>query len=193
MGLLQSRPNVNSEEEPETINAPGNEEALDLEWRSWISKESGRRAAWAAFEYDCSLCTLTSRRGIVDLSELPAFLPCADYIWSAASAQAWYALQARLGSNNISPLLSKMLRLALAGKELPSELGFWAKRLCSQVIGRLLWDIKQLEVIAMPEYCGLGSLIAAHRDSKASLLKGFNTLVESLSAPLSTSDLISYK
>lgn len=193
MGLLQSRLNVNSEEEQEGTNATSNGEILDLEWKSWISREAGRRAAWAAFEYDCSLCTLTSRRGIVDLSELPNFLPCADYIWSATSAQAWYALQSRLDANTINPSLSKMLRLALAGRELPSALGFWAKRLCSQVIGRLLWDIKQLEVMAMPEYCGLGTLISAQRDSKASLLKGFNTLMESLSAPLSTSDLISYK
>ncbi|KAB5518913.1 fungal-specific transcription factor domain-containing protein [Coniochaeta sp. 2T2.1] len=193
VGLLQSRLNVSSDEEPEAVTAPSNDEALGLEWRGWITRESGRRAAWAAFEYDCSLCTLTSRRGIVDLSELPAFLPCADYIWTATTAQAWYALKSRLGANNVSPRLSEALKLALAGRELPSVLGFWAKRLCSQFIGRLLWDLKQLEVMAMPKYCGLGSLISAHRDSKASLLKGLNSLVEALSAPSSTSDLISYK
>lgn len=76
---------------------------------------------------------------------------------------------------------------------MPSFLGSWAKRLCAQVMGRLLWDLKQLEVVAMPEYCGLGSLISAHRESKTSLLKGLNSLVESLATPLSTSDLISYK
>jgi hypothetical protein len=199
VGLLQSRLNVNSEDDnleatTTANNSPTDPDALELEWRSWIARESGRRAAWAAFEYDCSLCTLTSRRGIVDLSELPAFLPCADHIWSASSAQAWHALRSRLGATNSSPRLSNILALALAGRELPAAaLGFWAKRLCSQVIGRLLWDLKQIEVMAMPEYGGLRSLVSAHRDSKVSLLKGCDVLVEALSAPSSTSDLISYK
>jgi hypothetical protein len=99
----------------------------------------------------------------------------------------------RLGQDDSRPNLSKVLKQALAGRELPSSLGFWAKRLCAQVIGRLLWDLWQIEVVAMPEYLGLGSIVAAHQDTKRSLLKGLNNLVESLSSPSSTSDLTSYK
>lgn len=193
MGLLGPQLNVSPDEGQEFMARPGNDEALNFEWQRWITRESGRRAAWAAFEYDCSLCTLTSRRGIVDLSELPPFLPCAESTWDASSAQAWFALQSRIGPSNTSSRLSTILRLALAGRDIPSSVGCWAKRLCSQVMGRLLWDLKQLEVVATPDFCGLGSLVTAHQESKRSLLKGLSNLAESLASPLSTSDLISYK
>ncbi|KAF4334957.1 hypothetical protein FBEOM_11214 [Fusarium beomiforme] len=192
MGLLNPRSTMSLNQEQETIRGSEDERILTNDWKTWIKRESGRRAAWAAFEYDCSLCTLTSRRGIVDLSELPSDLPCPESMWNATSARAWYALMSRLGSDDSRPNLSNMLKQALAGKELPPSLGSWAKRLCTQVVGRLLWDLWQLEVVAMPEYLGLGSIVAAHQDTKRSLLKGLNNLVESLSLPSSTSDLTSY-
>jgi len=190
---LKPRNAVSSDERQEGVPSPENEQALNHEWRSWIVRESGRRAAWAAFEYDCSLCTLTSRRGVVDLNELPSLLPCPESIWNATSAQAWYALVSRLGNDSSGPNLSVVIKLTLAGREAPSHLGSWAKRLCAQVMGRMLWDLWQLEVVAMPEFLGLSSIISAHRESKTSLLKGLNTLVESLRAPSTTGDLSSYK
>ncbi|RMJ19362.1 hypothetical protein CDV36_001032 [Fusarium kuroshium] len=192
MGLLKPRSAVSLDERGENIPISEDDQALTHEWKNWIMRESGRRAAWAAFEYDCSLCTLTSRRGVVDLSELPSLLPCPESIWNATSAQAWCALMSRLGPGSSRPSLSLVLKLALAGEQTPSFLGSWAKRLCSQVMGRLLWDLWQLEVVAMPEYCGLGSIISAHRDTKKSLLKSLNNIVDALAAPSTTSDLISY-
>ncbi|KAJ4265275.1 hypothetical protein NW762_004560 [Fusarium torreyae] len=192
VGLLKPRSAVSLDEKQEGIPNSEGEQDIDHEWRSWIVRESGRRAAWAAFEYDCSLCTLTSRRGVVDLNELPSLLPCPESIWNATSAQAWFALVSRLGPDSSRPSLPVVLKLTLAGRETPSFLGSWTKRLCAQVMGRLLWDLWQLEVVAMPEFLDLGSIISAHRESKKSLLKGLNTIVESLSVPSSTSDLISY-
>ncbi|KAF5579560.1 uncharacterized protein FSUBG_13596 [Fusarium subglutinans] len=192
IGLLDPRSSITLSQEHETSRGSEDDRVLANDWKTWIKMESGRRAAWAAFEYDCSLCTLTSRRGIVDLSELPSELPCPESMWNATSARAWFALMSRLGQDESRPNLSKVLKQALAGRELPSSLGSWAKRLCAQVIGRLLWDLWQIEVVAMPEYLGLGSIVAAHQDTKRSLLKGLNNLVESLSSPASTSDLTSY-
>ncbi|VTT68876.1 unnamed protein product, partial [Fusarium fujikuroi] len=192
IGLLNPRSSVTLSQDHETIRCSEDDHVLMEDWKEWIRIESGRRASWAAFEYDCSLCTLTSRRGIVDLSELPSELPCPESMWNASSARAWFALMSRLGQGDSRPNLSRVLKQALAGRELPSSLGSWAKRLCAQVIGRLLWDLWQIEVVAMPEYLGLGSIVAAHQDTKRSLLKGLNNLAESLSSPSSTSDLTSY-
>lgn len=193
IGLLRPRSAVNLGEIHERIPVSENEQVVFQEWREWIAREAGRRSAWAAFEYDCSLCTLTSRRGVVDLSELPSLLPCPESIWNAPSAQAWLALMSRLEPENSRPNTSVLLKLTLAGRELPPFLGSWAKRLCSQVLGRLLWDLWQLEVVAMPDYLGFSSIVTAHQEPKRSLLKGLNHLVDSLAAPSSTSDLISYK
>ncbi|KAF5695400.1 het-E-1 heterokaryon incompatibility protein [Fusarium denticulatum] len=192
IGLLNPRSSITLSHEHEISRGLEDHHVLANDWKNWIKMESGRRAAWAAFEYDCSLCTLTSRRGIVDLSELPSELPCPESMWNATSARAWFALMSRLGQDDSRPNLSKVLKQALAERELPSSLGSWAERLCAQVIGRLLWDLWQIEVVAMPEYLGLGSIVAAHQDTKRSLLKGLNNLVESLSSPSSTSDLTSY-
>lgn len=164
-------------------------------WRAWIAREQERRAAWAAFEYDCSLCTLTSRRGAVDLGELPQHLPCLEALWEAASATAWYALRSRVPTSSFSPSLSEVLKTASSvtqGREL--TLGSWAKRLCAQVVGRLLWDLKQLEVVTMPEHLGLlPSLTDAHRQSKEDLLVVLRNLFALTMSPSSTSDLITHK
>ncbi|EEY23913.1 conserved hypothetical protein [Verticillium alfalfae VaMs.102] len=191
MGLLSSRWSVGEDVGHEASLATDPKHA-DQEWSIWVSREKERRSAWASFEYDCSLCTLTSRRGAVDLSELPRMLPCTESLWNAPSAQAWVALRSRLGPGSLSPTLSTILKAALAGHAFPSHLGTWAKRLCGQVIGRLLWDLKQLEIVAMPEHFGLTSLLSAHQQSKQSLLGALRKLLKSMDTVSTTSELISY-
>ena len=69
----------------------------------------------------------------------------------------------------------------------------WGKRLCAQIIGRLLWDLKQLESLSTTEFFGLASLFKGHQQSKASLLRGLDSLLVSMNEPSSASDLVSYK
>lgn len=174
---------------------------LAHEWNTWIIQEQERRAAWAAFEYDCSLCTLTSRRGAVDLGELPQQLPCMEALWDATSAHAWLALRSRLDENSVSPRLSAVLKAAsstadgaVGNTHQQLTLGSWAKRLCAQVVGRLLWDLKQLEIVTMPEHLGLlSSLQSAQQKSKQELLDTLRNLFALTASPSSTSELITYK
>ncbi|EHK17818.1 uncharacterized protein TRIVIDRAFT_123833, partial [Trichoderma virens Gv29-8] len=192
MGLLGSSSWGIMDDTQDSTELPEVEHDMGLlhrHWLSWISQEHERRAAWAAFEYDCSLCTLTSRRGAIDLSELPRKLPCNESLWSATSAQAWLALRSHL---NITPILSDTLKAIFSGKQINNSLGTWARRLCSQVIGRLLWDFKQLEVVGMPEHFGLPSLLGAHQQSKRLLLRSLNHLLDSMASPSNTPELISY-
>ncbi|KAL7911492.1 fungal-specific transcription factor domain-containing protein [Trichoderma velutinum] len=192
MGLLGSSSWGIMDETQDSTELHGAENDMGLlnrQWLSWVSQEHECRAAWAAFEYDCSLCTLTSRRGAIDLSELPRKLPCNESLWGATSAQAWLALRSHL---SISPSLSDTLKDIFSGKQISNSLGTWARRLCSQVIGRLLWDLKQLEVVAMPEHFGLPSLLSAHQQSKKLLLRSLNHLLSFMASPSNTPELISY-
>lgn len=168
---------------------------VDGAWRTWIAREQERRAAWAAFEYDCSICTLTGRRGAVDLGELPQQLPCLETLWEAASATAWYALRSRLPSSSYSPSLSEVLKTASStNQDHGLVLGSWAKQLCAQVVGRLLWDLKQLEVVTVPQHLGLlSSLPDAHRQSKEEMLGLMRSLFGLTTSPSSTSDLVTHK
>jgi transcription factor-like protein len=194
IGLLSSQWSTGDEESPE-IDPRLHDDPVSLarEWHAWIKAEEGRRAAWAAFEYDCSLCTLTSRRGAVDLGELPRKLPCVESLWNAASPQAWFALRLRLSPASFSPNLFVVLKTSLAGKEMGPTLGSWAKRLCAQVLGRLLWDIKELEVVAMPNRLGLHSMLNPYKESKRSILSALDGLLTLTALPSSTADLITYK
>ncbi|KID69964.1 Transcription factor, fungi, partial [Metarhizium hybridum] len=192
LGLLNARLNIQDE------SADSNRAVVDqsnpyAEWKSWITRERDNRIAWASFEYDCSLCTLTNRRGAVDLSELPARLPCSESLWEAPSAHAWVALKFRCPPKAQGAKLSSVLKAAMAGKPVDEHVSMWGRRLCGQVIGRLLWDLKQLEALSTTDYFDLPSLFKAHQHSKTSLLRGLDSLLESMEQPCSTSDLVSYK
>ncbi|KIW90480.1 uncharacterized protein Z519_09126 [Cladophialophora bantiana CBS 173.52] len=190
MGLLKSR--VSTEVEWEDFKKPLPNDNASAEWLRWKEQEQEKRIAWSSFEYDCTLCTLTARRGAADLQELPCFLPCAEPLWDARSPQAWAALYSRLTPTARGASTAKVLRNLLAGKGIPEELPAWGKRLCAQSIGRLLWDIKQLDIMATTEYLKLPSLAAAQRQTKSTLLQGLNALCESMYALSSTADLIHY-
>ncbi|OCT53940.1 hypothetical protein CLCR_09525 [Cladophialophora carrionii] len=196
MGLLQ--PRVSTELEREDLKNTISNENVAVEWLRWKDQEQEKRIAWSSFEYDCSLCTLTAKRGAVDLPELPHLLPCAEPLWDAPSPQAlttpqaWAALYTRLTPTARGASTAKMLRNLLAGKGVPEDLPAWSKRLCAQSIGRLLWDIKQLDIMATSEYLRLPSLAAAQRQTKSTLLQGLNTLTESMYALSSTAELIHY-
>ncbi|KAL2435607.1 hypothetical protein ABEF95_006334 [Exophiala dermatitidis] len=190
MGLLKSR--ISTEIEKEDFRNTGFIENPANEWLRWKDQEQDKRIAWSAFEYDCSLSTLTSRRAAVDLPELPSHLPCAEPLWDAPTAQAWSALYSRLSPTARGAPTAKILRNILAGKAIPEDLPAWSKRLCAQKIGRLLWDLKQLDIMSTTEYLKLPSLSAAQRQTKSVLLQGLNALCESIYNPSSTAELIHY-
>lgn len=191
MGLLKSR--VGGEIEKEDNRKIISIDNPTTEWLRWKDQEQDRRIAWSSFEYDCSLCTLTSRRGAVDLPELPSHLPCAEPLWDAPSAQAWAALYNRSSPTARAAPTSKILRNLLAGKGTPVDLPAWSKRLCAQSIGRLLWDIKQLDIMSTSEYLKLPSLSMAQRQTKGALLQGLNVICESMDSLNSTAELIHFK
>jgi Fungal specific transcription factor domain len=193
LGLLSSRLSVDADAQDTAVSSSAGNPIIHSEWIVWATRERKKRTAWASFEFDCSLCTLTSRRGAVDLNELPPRLPCADSLWEAPSGNAWLALRSRLGQNAMGVSFSTVIGAALASKPVPEQVSSWGKRLCAQVIGRLLWDLKQLEIISLRHCLGLASLSSAQQQPKASLLLALDNLLKSMDNPISTIDLISYK
>jgi len=126
----------------------------------------------------------------MDLYELPMELPCHDSLWEAPSAQAWAALAARSTSPVKGVILPRVLRDVFAQKPRPSEVSTWGKRICAQIIGRLLWDLKQIEMVSMSDFLGLPSLTAAHKPTKEVLLACLSNLCSSITHPTCTADLI---
>lgn len=89
--------------------------------------------------------------------------------------------------------LSTVIQSVIAGQLAPEGISVWGLRICSQTVGRLLWDLKQLETLSGKVHFGLSSLFNAHQQSKAPLLLGLDGLLASMNQPATTSDLVSYK
>lgn len=102
-------------------------------------------------------------------------------------------LRSRLPLNATGAQLSSVLQAVTSCNSRLDHVSVWGKRISSQVIGRLLWDMKQLEVISAREYFGLPSLFKAQQHSKQPLLGGLDCLLESMTGRLTKPQLMSYK
>ena len=198
MGLLRSRVNMYADDiysaKFSSVDLEDCDDTLlDGDWRRWRHEERCIRLAWSVFEYDCSLCTLTNRRGAVDLHELPTRLPCPEAIWDAPSAQAWNALIPSQGFGAQGHPLPLVLRGLVSQSLLPSDLPAWSKRLCAQIIGRLLWDLKRIELASISEYLGLPSLKMLHQPTYTVLLDRLITIRNLMVFPSNTTQLIHAK
>lgn len=159
-------------------------------WQQWRDAECKSRLAWAIFEYDYTLSTLTNRRGTIDVHEAPDRLPCAEALWEAHSASIWRAL-ASVKSNHLSgPHLPTVLKRLVSQKPPASDVTSWSRRLCSQVLTRQLWDLKRIELACMPDFLGLPQLLVMHQPANVILLQALTCLTNSMQSPTSASDLI---
>lgn len=166
---------------------------LERTWLRWSEKEMEKRLAWAVFEFDCTLSTLTSKRGAFNIAELPTRLPCAESLWEAHSAQAWASMVSFAPSPPSGLLFYHILRETIAGKSELDPAPAWGKRICAQVIGRLLWDLREIEDASSSDMLGLPSLASSHQQTKLTLLKSLAAVHDSLSHPTCTSDIVNLK
>lgn len=170
---------------------------LEARWNTWRKQEELKRLAWSIFEYDCSFSTLSNRRGAITLNDISTSMPCAEALWEAPNAQAWAALLEPKHSTQLpcaekGKLFYPTLRDVISEKVSPDNLTSWGKRLCSQAMGRILWDFKELEESVLSvggtSTGGLGNggglglpmLSPGLKPAKETLLKSLMTLCESI-------------
>ncbi|KAI1360193.1 hypothetical protein F5Y08DRAFT_317903 [Xylaria arbuscula] len=165
--------------------------ALEAAWLQWRNKEMEKRLAWSIFEFDCTLSTLTSKRGTFRIAELPSRLPCSESLWEAHTAHAWGSILPFARGPPIGVPLYALLRDLMAYQPLPDYVPAWGKRLFAHVIGRMLHDLREIEDASSPANLGLSSLAKAHQETKSTLLKSLTLIQMSLSKPMCTSDLVS--
>lgn len=166
---------------------------LEAAWLAWRDKEIEKRMAWAVFEFDCTLSTMTSKRAAFRIAELPSRLPCSESIWEAHSARAWAALVPFSASPPTGLLFYPVLRQIIAKGTVPSNAPAWAKRLCAQAIARILHDMKETQDASAPNVLGLPSMTEAHEQTKRSLLASLGALEGSLATPMCTADVVNMK
>ncbi|KAJ5815637.1 hypothetical protein N7474_007414 [Penicillium riverlandense] len=192
MGLLKQR--VSIDHNIPRLQPVQEDDPADsmTQWLHWRDQEQEKRVTWASFEYDCSLCTLTGRRGAVDLAELPKSLPCIEELWKAPSVQGWRSLASHLSPPFFGASVADVLDAIMTGRPFPAGLSSWGKRLCSQIIGRLLWDLKQLGVLTLIQALRPSSLGSVQDEGKALLLQGLGNLSCQMKKAGSVQELIDY-
>lgn len=137
---------------------------------NWVTYERRKRISWLIFEFDCTVCTLTSSRPCMSLHDLNNNLPCDDEVWECR--QPWkdglkfkHTLSDLLHDYNTP--VETVLRAASP----------YSRRLITQALGRSVWDYVELEstmvfrMLYLPE------------TPKKNLLVAMDHIVQNLTAP----------
>lgn len=166
-------------------------------WMAWRDRESSKRMAWCVFEFDCVLATTTSKKPAFRVAELPPRLPCEESLWEAHSARAWAALvsfSASSGSSSSSGLpFYPTLREIIATGKARGDMPAWALRICAVALGRVLYDLKEMQDASAPRVLGLPSMSRAYHETRRTLLASLESLAASVGRPRCTADVVNMK
>lgn len=164
--------------------------ALEDAWAKWRSRELLKRVAWMVFEFDCTISTMTNKRGAFNTSELPSRLPCSSSLWEAHSAKAWLSMVSFSASPVAGPPFYVLMQSLSGSRADLSAIPAWSKRLCALAISRILWDLKEMKNASAPNMFGMSSLAFAYKASSEALLQNLEVINESISSPNSTAEVV---
>ncbi|KAF1817166.1 hypothetical protein P152DRAFT_478193 [Eremomyces bilateralis CBS 781.70] len=162
---------------------------LEFAWHQWRAAEMAKRLAWSVFEYDNSLSTLTTKRGVVSLQELPDRLPCDESLWEAQSAVAWASMASLTGHSLQGAPFRPLLREILNGKAISDNVPSWWKRCCAQTIARLFWNLKEMDNSILNLYA-LNSFTESQKPLRKYLFQSLKLLHDSAVRPSRPQDLV---
>lgn len=168
-------------------------EDLEQTWNTWRDSELDKRIAWSVFEFDCTLSTLTGKRGTFSVSELPVKLPCSENLWDAPSSNAWASVVSFSASPPGGIPFYPLLRSIISRQVVPDFVPSWSKRICALVISRLLWDLREMRDASAPDVLGLSSLSDGHKAALQNLLDSLMAINDSLTTPTCTYDVMNMK
>jgi hypothetical protein len=165
---------------------------IESAWNRWRKAEMAKRLAWSVFEYDNSLSTLTAKRCMVSLQELPERLPCNESLWEAHSALSWASMVGLTGHSLRGNAFRPRLRDVLNGRlELDTTASWW-KRCCAQTIVRLFWDLKETDNSIVSLFSP-ASFSASQTALRKSLFRALEELHDSATTPSRPKELIYVK
>ncbi|KAJ6783435.1 hypothetical protein PWT90_01682 [Aphanocladium album] len=78
--------------------------SADEQWEQWITNESTRRAACAAFMIDSVHATMFGHSAVMAAHEMRLPLPCDDSLWTAPSSAELSRAESKLMSQGVAPI-----------------------------------------------------------------------------------------
>jgi hypothetical protein len=129
---------------------------------NWVAYERKKRVVWLLFEYDCTICTLTSSRPCMSLHDLNNNLPCDEDVWEGR--KPW----------KDGPSFRTTISDILQANRSP-DLNSYSRRLVCQALGRSLWDYVELDSTIVFKTIGVSESPQNQLLQSLRLLQGYDS------------------
>lgn len=136
---------------------------------------------------------MTGKRGIINLTELPPIPPCSETLWEDSRFNDWDFLKGQILLAEGSARLTTQLHLMMTECTFGNNLSLSAKKIFGQVMGRILWEHEELDIILepyIPDFCSSSETTDRRRTK---LLQGLYVLRNSLSNLFSATGIIHHR
>ncbi|CAJ2512342.1 Uu.00g053570.m01.CDS01 [Anthostomella pinea] len=157
-------------------------------WNHWITNETTRRAAFAAFLIDSIHATMFGHSTVMVAHEMRLPLPCDEQLWKATSGAEVARIDANLMSNGIKPIsFLEGLKRTLAGDEVQTS-AFGRQILMAGLLS-VSWHMNQRDL----QLSSLGDaqrLLGGRDKWRSTLTKAFDSWKTDFDKSLQRSDSV---
>ncbi|OTB03726.1 hypothetical protein M426DRAFT_59859 [Hypoxylon sp. CI-4A] len=143
-------------------------------WNHWITNETTRRAAFAAFLIDSIHATMFGHSTVMVAHEMRLPLPCDDQLWKATSGSEVGRIEANLMSNGIKPIsFLEGLKRTLAGQEVQTN-PFGRQILMAGLLS-VSWHMNQRDLQVSSLGGGVQQALGGRDKWRSTLTKAFDS------------------
>ncbi|KAI1881369.1 hypothetical protein JX265_000195 [Neoarthrinium moseri] len=158
-------------------------------WNHWITNESTRRAAFAAFLVDSVHATMFGHSTVMVAHEMRLPLPCEDQLWKATSGAEVGRIEANLMSNGIKPIsFLEGLKRTLNGQEVHTN-SFGRQILMAGLLS-VSWHMNQRDLQVSSLGGGVTQALGGRDKWRSTLTRAFDSWKTDFDKSLQRSDII---
>lgn len=158
-------------------------------WNHWITNETTRRAAFAAFLIDSIHATMFGHSTVMVAHEMRLPLPCDDQLWKATSGAEVGRIEANLMSNGIKPIsFLEGLKRTLAGHEVQTN-PFGRQILMAGLLS-VSWHMNQRDLQVSSLGGGVQQALGGRDKWRSTLTKAFDSWKTDFDKSLQRADTV---
>jgi hypothetical protein len=158
-------------------------------WNHWITNETTRRAAFAAFLIDSVHATMFGHSTVMVAHEMRLPLPCDDQLWKATSGAEVGRIEANLMSNGIKPIsFLEGLKRTLNGQEVQTN-SFGRQILMAGLLS-VSWHMNQRDLQVTWLGGGMSQALGGRDKWRSTLTRAFDSWKTDFDKSLQRTDVI---
>lgn len=143
-------------------------------WNHWITNETTRRAAFAAFLVDSIHATMFGHSTVMVAHEMRLPLPCDDSLWKATSGAEIGRIEANLMSNGIKPIsFLEGLKRTLGGQQVQTN-SFGRQILMAGLLS-VSWHMNQRDLQVSSLGGGVSQALGGRDKWRSTLTRAFDS------------------